>query len=62
MAAIFNPQPRLFPIDDITEAYKQLRRLVMDYLGISSTTPVSTAAPYTNTNTGEVTEGLGFPG
>ena len=28
-----------FPSDDITDAYRRLRRLVMDYLGISSDTP-----------------------
>ncbi|XP_005112686.1 leucine-rich repeat and guanylate kinase domain-containing protein [Aplysia californica] len=49
--------------DDITEAYKQMRRLVMDYLGISTTTPVSTAAPYTITDTREVTDAFqGFTG
>ena len=42
--------------DDITEAYKQLRRLVMDYLGISTATPVSTTAPYTITEATGATE------
>jgi len=42
--------------DDITDAYKQLRKLVMDYLGVSATTPASTAPPYTITDTREATE------
>ena len=27
------------PVDDITDAYRKLRRLVMDYLGITGTSP-----------------------
>lgn len=39
--------------EDIAEAYRKLRRLVMDYLGISTMSPVSTNQPYTNTDIGE---------
>ncbi|GFR95894.1 leucine-rich repeat and guanylate kinase domain-containing protein [Elysia marginata] len=47
--------------DDISEAYRQMRRLVMDYLGVSATTPASTAAPYTITDTREATEAFQTP-
>lgn len=35
--------------EDIGEAYRKLRRLVMDYLGISTMSPVSTSQPYSTT-------------
>ena len=51
----------MFCADDISEAYRQMRRLVMDYLGVSATTPASTAAPYTITDTREATEAFPTP-